>query len=184
MENHDEGEIINQRKNSFLFSTQLALVSLAVVFLSVMFIVNVLFGFFDLLVLSYVSASMLTLLIFLDFLILLPPKTFGTKIVGTAFTFISFMPVLIGFFYPTLFQNELAPIAYVYFYSLLYGGWNLSMYKEQKGTIEKEHPQVMILLIRRGFFFMLYGYLSVIPFATLRTFSPRQCFKKSILFSY
>jgi hypothetical protein len=88
------------------------------------------------------------------------------------------MPVLIGFIYPTLFQNELAPIAYVYFYSLLYGGWNLSMYKEQKGTIEKEHPQVMILLIRRGFFFMLYGYLSVIPFAALKIFFAETLFQK------
>jgi len=168
LKNDHESEIIGQRRTSFLFYAQLTLVSLVVVFLCAMFIMNVLFGAFDLLVLSYVSASMLTLLIFLDFLILLPPKRASTQIVGTAFTIISFMPVLIGFFYPTLFQNELTPIAYVYFYSLFYGAWNLSMYKEQKETVEREHPQVMILLLRRGFFFMLYGYLSVIPFTTLK----------------
>jgi hypothetical protein len=122
-------------------------------------------------------------LIFLDFLILLPPKTIGTQIVGTVFTLISFIPVLISFFYPTLFQNEFMPIAYVYFYSLFYGAWNLSMYKERKETIEREHPQVMILLLRRGFFFMLYGYLSVISFTILKSFSPKTCFRKSISLS-
>jgi hypothetical protein len=141
-----------------------------------MFIMNVLFGIFDLLVLSYVSASMLTLLIFLDFLILLSPNTVGTQIIGTAFAFISFMPVLTNFLYPALFQNELTPIAYVYFYSLFYGAWNLAMYKERKETIEREHPQVMILLLRRGFSFMLYGYFSVISFTTLKIF-----FAESIL---
>jgi hypothetical protein len=141
-----------------------------VTLLGALFIANIVFEAFDLLILSYVSASMLTLLIFLDFLILLPPKRLSTQIIGTVFTIVSFMPILIGIFYPSVFQSELTPIAFVYFCSLSYGAWNLSMYKEQKETIEKEHPQVMIFLIRRGYFFMFYGYLSVISSTGLKIF--------------
>lgn len=166
-----KSRMMSPRISFFSLYFQLMLSSSVIVLLFVMFIVNIAFGFFDLLIMSFAAASMLTILIFLDFLVLLPPRGLITNVLGIVFSSISFGPILLGLLLPMVLQSEFVLVAYVYFYSFLYGAWNLSIYKEHKGAIQKEHPQVMILLLGRGFFFIAYAYAAIIPFTFLKALS-------------
>lgn len=155
---------IGPRASIMLFYFQSMVGGLVIFFLIAMFLANILLGFFDLLIISFVAASMLTILIFLDIHTLLSPKGLKTNVLGVIFAIILLSPILIGLFFPIAAQNEFMPVAYTFFYCLFYGGWNLSVYTEQKEAIEKAHPKVMILLVQRGSFFLAYAYISVISF--------------------
>jgi len=154
---HRKLRMMSPRALRLSFYFQLILSSLVIVFLFTMFIVNIIAGVFDFLILSFVAASMLTLLIFLDILVLLVPRGLITNIFGIVFSFISFGPILVAVLSPQTLRSEFASVAYAFFYCHVYGMWNLFAFKEQEEGIEKEHPQVMILLMQRGFFFLAYA---------------------------
>jgi hypothetical protein len=143
-----------------------------------MFIVNIIAGVFDFLILSFVAASMLTLLIFLDILVLLVPKGLITNIFGIIFSFISFAPILVAVLSPQTLRSEFASVAYAFFYCQVYGMWNLCVFKEQREEIEKEHPQIMILLMQRGFFFLAYAQVTLFSSCFFKALSVESIFLK------
>ena len=153
------------RTSQFLLYFQFAIISSTLIFLFAAYVFNIVFAIFDLLTIAIASFSIVTILFFADFLFLLRPRWLITNILGISFSIITLMPILLAFLFPSILRSELSPIVYSYCYFLIYGAWNLSVSREYRDRLEKEHPQVMILLHERGFFFMAYAYVTVVSFS-------------------